>query len=177
MILLKETGIVPLLKLIKSFEKVMGKRKARELLETSPQTLLELLEPSCICIDERNVVNGKISLKNRENLKWSEDNFDQYLNKLKLTSFQTIILKSLVQSNKPTTLKGLEDDFKVKGIDITTGSMIGGSLAGITKKCKAYDVPELILSRKTNVGEYKYTLVLEKDLREKLKETLSKNEG
>ena len=174
-ILLNEKGIIPLLKMISSFEKIMGKKKVLELLENSPRTILELLEPSCICVDERDIVNGKLIQKNRESLKWAEDNFENYINKLKLTNFQTIILKALLAC-KTLTLEELEKEFKVKGIDITTGSMIGGSLAGITKKCETYDIPDLILSRKTNVGAYRYTLTLDKNLKSKLESFLNKNE-
>jgi hypothetical protein len=51
-------------------------KKMKELLTTSPKTVLELLEQDCICVDE--------------NLKWSKENFETCFNKLKLTNFQTI---------------------------------------------------------------------------------------
>lgn len=166
-ILLKETGIIPLLKLITSFEKIMGKKKVKELLKTSPQTLLELLDTNLIYLNE-DEASGKL----KKETPWSKEKFEEYFNKLNFTRYQTIILKMLLKRNSPVTLKELEKEFKENGIKVNTGSMIGGSLAGITKKCKAYAIPTLILSKKTNVGEYKYSVTLNKILIPKLKEHL-----
>lgn len=91
-------------------------------------------------------------------LRWDDLNWEEYLNKLKLSDFQLEILKAVLSSKKPVSLHHIKDFLKEKKISASNGSQIGGSLAGITKKCLSYSIPLVVLKIEDHLGKDAYTL-------------------
>jgi len=174
MLLLKENGVPALLKLIEAFKKNIGKIKTGKLLKDNPKMFFELLNSDCV-IDTgtKETVKGKGKPKSVQSLlNWDDTNYNENYRGLKLTKCQKIILLSILKSNKSPTLDQLKESVEKKGIKIDNGSIIGGSIAGITKKCRAYNIPEIF---QNNPGDYKYSLNLSNNLKDKIKTILQKD--
>lgn len=78
---------------------------------------------------------------------WSEKNYVSYLDSLALTSIQEAILSGIASKDN-ISLSNLEKYLQKKGLTVKSGSMVGGSLAGITKKCEAYRIPQLFIIKR-----------------------------
>jgi len=90
-------------------------------------------------------------------LRW-DDNWEEYLTKLNLSDFQLEILEAILSSKNPVSLIYIKDFFKRKKNYIKSGSSIGGSLAGITKKCRNYVIPLVVLKVEDDGGKEVYSI-------------------
>jgi len=137
--LIKDQGVVALAKIILNLAETAGSANALKIVESSPGVFIDLLS-------NKNLISEKL-----ENLgvpqkiisEWSRNNVEKNIEKLKLTPYQALILFSIIKYNNSATLDNLISEFEKRDINVGTGSMIGGSLAGISKKCVAYGIPKV----------------------------------
>jgi hypothetical protein len=147
---INENGILFIAKTILGLAETVGIIKARKIIENQPNLLIELL-------GEEDVLNTQ---HHSEQINpWNKRNTKKYLQRLKLTKYQTLILKTILEQDNKATLTDLEKAFEDKGFTVKNGSMIGGSLAGITKKCESYLIPPIYESQHLQDGEISYSVV------------------
>lgn len=92
-------------------------------------------------------------------LELTKDFFFKKIKEVNLTFYQKIILKEILEKENHITLNELEQKLKEKNIDVTTGSVIGGSLAGISKKCERENLPRLYDIINNSNSEKEYTII------------------
>jgi hypothetical protein len=129
--------------IITLYESLGSVSKVKSFINNNPETLKDVL------------FQGSKEIKltsDSKDFPWDK----KIIKKLDLTDYQVLILNTILNKKNVATLSQLEIEFKNKQIDISTGSVIGGSLAGITKKCHREKVPNLILKDKKD--KYKYKL-------------------
>lgn len=103
----------------------IGKERMLDVVKNDPQSLIDILS------------EDHFSDSNVETVNFSKKLSIEDLEKLKLTKLQKIILETVLNNKNSVTLNEIEQTLKERGIDVNSGSMIGGSLAGITKKCES----------------------------------------
>jgi len=150
--LIKDNGIIALAKLILNLADQTGKENTLKIIENSPGVFIDLLS-------NKKLISEKledIDLSKRIIPTWTKDNIDENIEKLKLTSYQALILFSIIKYKNSATLSNLIEEFEKNKISVGTGSVIGGSLGGISKKCTAYGVPKIfkIIKGKDNQDIY-----------------------
>jgi len=80
---------------------------------------------------------------------WSTLNTEEYIEKLKLTRIQAITLHTIYKNKNQASLADIKKVLKRQGYQTAkNGSMVGGSIAGLSKKCEAYGIPKLIKTTK-----------------------------
>ena len=156
--LLRESGLVSLLKLVFTFEDNVTRKKLIAMAENDPSLILGFLDKHIVEMDIKEIDERAISTKLLDK-EWLEEKTKDYLDRLKLTRYQVLILKAILKHENKASLEEIEAELKGSGIEITTGSAIGGSIAGITKKCNAYKIPTIFKSKHYNSGDIKYFVV------------------
>jgi len=90
---------------------------------------------------------------------WGANNAAEYVEKLKLTQYQALTIYTIHKQKNKASLDDIKKAFKKQGIDADNGSMVGGSLAGLSKKCEAYGIPALIKSVRGSNSQDVYSFV------------------
>jgi len=90
---------------------------------------------------------------------WSAANAEEYIEKLKLTQYQALTIYTIHKQSNKASLDDIKKAFKKQGIAADNGSMVGGSLAGLSKKCDAYGIPKLIKSVKGSNSQDMYSFI------------------
>lgn len=156
--IVNQEGIKFLAKSVLSLAEQFGLQNALKIVETQPDLFIELLEENHI----QSKGNSKSNLIS--SVRWTAENAEHYIKNLKLTNCQSLILKTIINNNNCATLDELQESLKKSGMVVNTGSMIGGSLAGITKKCESYNIPTIYTTDHSN-DQIRYQIVPEaKDL-------------
>lgn len=145
-------GVSAFVKLVLAMNKKMGKKKTMELVEENPNVFKELIYSQSDS-DRKTVIDAVKA--------WESKNIEEILLRLRLTSYQNLILEFIFKNKNEITLDNLEKEFSNIGMDISTGSVIGGSIAGISKKCERLRIPVIIKIVKSGKGKYIYSLVPE----------------
>jgi hypothetical protein len=122
---INEKGLFFITRLILNMSETIGKDRVMDIIKNDPQSLIDLL------------AEDHFSESNVENVNFSKKLSLEDLERLKLTKLQKMILETVLNNQNSVTLNEIEDALKNRGIDVNSGSMIGGSLAGITKKCES----------------------------------------
>lgn len=156
-------GMSAIANLVLAMDKKFGKKKTLEMIDENPNVFEELLS-------KENSKKALTELLNNLDSK----NIQVFLEKLKLTSFQEAILEFIVKNNNTISLDSLEKEFLAIGTNIGTGSVIGGSIAGISKKCARLKIPLII--KITNGGKGKYTYSLLPDVFKHLRKQKNKSQ-
>ena len=169
--LIKDNGIIALAKMIVNLTEQVGGVATIEIVKGSPKTFIDLLANKNLVsekLEDVGVPKGFISI-------WSKKNTGDNIEKLKLSEYQAVLLSAIIKNNNSATLDELKKEFKKRKINVGTGSMIGGSLAGITKKCTAYGIPKVFRTTKGKDNQDIYSLIpTEKDILSIIKERLDK---
>ena len=156
--IIKEEGVVALAKIILNLSEKEGRKNTLKIVESSPSVFLDL-------IASKNLSSHNIKgtgLTDSVITKWSANNVEENIEKLKLTPYQALILFSILKYNNKATLSNLISEFEKRDIEVGTGSMIGGSLAGISKKCSAYHIPKVFKTIKGKDNLDIYSVLSEK---------------
>ena len=126
--------------------------------ETNPTFFRGLFTPEELAI--LKILGNLETSLNKKDLTWTDSNAAAFVGKLNISKMQAILIQTMGRKNdnKGVTLEELEKEFKSKGIEIHTGSMIGGSLAGITKKCNSYELPQVFRNFKDDKDVTRYCL-------------------
>ena len=132
---LNEKGLLFLSRVILNLAETVGKEKAIEVIQKDPGLYIDLLS------EDHFQDNYSVPL-NLIRKKWSLEDIE----KLKLTKLQTAILETIIANKNEATLELLEKELFNQGIEVSNGSMIGGSLAGISKKCESAKLPQIYKS-------------------------------
>jgi hypothetical protein len=142
--LLTEKGFFKLLALIYKFKTQFPEQDFKKILTSDTNFFFNLLSDNDTYFCYTNTLP-----KTKENVieDWAEDNYTIYFKKLALTQMQILLLKGIL-SGDTITLFDLEKFLQKNRIKVKTGSMVGGSLAGISKKCTAYKIPQLFIIKK-----------------------------
>jgi hypothetical protein len=122
---INEKGLFFITRILLSMSETIGKDRVIDIVKNDPQSLIDLLS------------EDHFTESNIENVNFSKKLSIEDLEKLKLTKLQKMILETVLNNHNSVTLHEIENALKNKGIDVNSGSMIGGSLAGITKKCES----------------------------------------
>lgn len=130
--------VLELSRIIRELNKKIGKKKT-----------VEVIFKELFCIDETTTDLQK---------SWELNQIQEVFDCLRPTKYQSAILKFIYKNNNAISISNLEAEFAKEGINIATGSVIGGSIAGISKKCKKLKIPNIIKIRKVQ-GEYNYSLI------------------
>ena len=137
--LIKDKGVVALAKIILNLADTAGSSNALKIVESTPSVFIDLLS-------NKNLISDRLEdlgVPKKTLQKWSKNNVEENIEKLKLTPYQALILFSILKHKNTATLQNLIDEFEKRKINVGTGSMIGGSLAGISKKCTSYGIPKV----------------------------------
>jgi len=158
--------ITPLVQELLKIRKIVGKKDALNLInmEYKHRELKKILRKAPSLKETQKAYLPNI-------LKWTKDNAFDYLKQLNLSEFQKDILRALVSSGKPVSLNYIKSYFENNNNYIENGSRIGGSLAGLTKKCQNHMIP-LIVHKNLNKNKdivYKISPTLLPYLKEFLK--------
>ena len=160
--LIKEEGLASLVKIIFVFEKNFGKKKLLDIIANNPSNLLELIDEQYILDkNSKEVLKFKTDVKEAFPIKWSKVNAKKHLDRYKLTHTQRVIMGIMLNSKNKASLDNLKEGCKKKGIDVGTGSVIGGSLAGLSKKSVSYGIPEIYETFQDKDGFEKYGITPE----------------
>lgn len=155
--LLKQEGLASLVKLIFAFEKQLGKKKVMEMAKSNPGFLLELVDDTAVIDKGKKDISSKGEIVG----KWTKADAKSHLSSYKLSNVQRALLEVMISSDNKATLSELEKGCKDKGIKVNTGSVIGGSLAGLSKKSASYGLPEIYEASQGKSGEKEYNIVPE----------------
>jgi hypothetical protein len=128
---INEKGLFFLTRLIINMSETIGKERMLDVIKNDPQSLIDILS------------DDHFSESNVESVNFSKKLTTEDLEKLKLTKLQKIILETVLNNKNSVTLNEIELSLKERGIDVNSGSMIGGSLAGITKKCESSKITNI----------------------------------
>lgn len=148
--LVTEKGLQQIVNLVYKFKDVLPETEFKRVLYFDISFFFNLLTDNETNFCYTESLPGTKVLKPIKN--WSETNYVTYLDSLALTKIQETILRG-ISSKDNITLPNLEKFLQKKGITVKSGSMIGGSLAGVTKKCEAYRVPQLFLINKVMLSD------------------------
>jgi len=149
--IINQKGIVFLAKLIIRLYKSLGEEDTLKTIENDYELFSGLLSPNHL---EDTISNNKFETKEAvlDPLK-----IPDIVKKLKFTKLQTILLKTIINNNNKIALTEIEREFSKRGFDVSTGSVVGGSVAGISKKCSKHHIPMLVDAVKQN-GDIYYSL-------------------
>ena len=153
--LIKDKGVIALAKIVLNLAEQTGSENALKIIESSPSIFVDLLS-------NKNLISEKlaeIGVPKKIISSWTEENVEENIEKLKLTQYQALILFSILKYKNAATLKDLIKEFKKHKIKVGTGSMIGGSLAGISKKCVSYGIPKVFKTVRGKDNLDVYTMV------------------
>jgi len=153
--LIKDKGVIALAKVILNLAEQTGYKYALDTIESSPSVFVDLLL-------NKNLISEKLS-ENKTSKKtianWFKQNVVSNIEKLKLTPYQALILFSILKYKNSATLSDLIGEFEKRKIKVKTGSMIGGSLAGISKKCVSYGISEVFKTIKGKNNQDIYVII------------------
>jgi len=153
--LIKDQGIVALAKIILNLAETAGSANALKIVESSPGVFIDLLS-------NKNLISEKLEnlgVPQKVLTQWTRNNVEKNIEKLKLTPYQALILFSILKHKNSATLENLIEEFEKREINVGTGSMIGGSLAGISKKCVSYGIPKVFKTIKGKDNNDIYSIV------------------
>ncbi len=153
--LIKDEGVVALARIILNLAEQTGSEAALKIIESSPGVFVDLLA-------NKNLISERLQdlgVPKKIIAKWTKENTEENIEKLKLTQYQALILFSILKYKNSATLEDLKKEFENRKIEIDTGSVIGGSLAGISKKCDAYGIPKVFKITKGKDNKDIYSLV------------------
>ena len=153
--LIKDQGVVALARIILNLADQAGSEAAMKIIESSPNVFIDLLS-------NKNLISEKLSdmgVPKRIISQWNKDNAEENIEKLKLTKYQSIILFSILKNKNSATLEDLIKEFEDRNIEVGTGSVIGGSLAGISKKCVSCGIPKVFKTVKGKDNNDIYSIV------------------
>jgi len=153
--LIKDNGVVALAKIILNLAEQTGYDSALKIIESSPGVFVDLLS-------NKNLLSEKLEsagIPKRIITKWTKKNVEENIEKLKLTPYQALILFSILKHKNSATLTDLISEFEKREISVGTGSMIGGSLAGISKKCASYGIPKIFKTIKGKKNQDIYSVI------------------
>jgi len=153
--LIKDKGVVALAKIILNLAEQTGYDSALKIIESSPSVFIDLLS-------NKNLLSEKLEnagVPKRVITKWNSKTVEENIEKLKLTPYQALILFSILKHKNSATLSNLIKEFEKREISVGTGSMIGGSLAGISKKCVSYGIPKVFKTIKGKDNQDIYSIV------------------
>lgn len=153
--MIKDKGVVALARVILNLAEQTGSKAALNIVENSPRVFIDLLS-------NKNLISEKlesIGVPNEIVSTWTEENTEENIENLKLTSYQALILFSILKYKNSATLLDLISEFEKRKITVGTGSMIGGSLAGLSKKCVSYKIPKFVKTIKGKENTDIYSIV------------------
>ena len=153
--LIKDKGVVALARIILNLAEKTGCKNALKIIESSPSVFVDLLS-------NKNLISESLSnigVPSKVIAKWTKDNAEENIEKLKLTPYQALILFAILKNKNSATLEDLIKEFGKRNIEVGTGSMIGGSLAGISKKCASYGIPKVFKTFKGKGNQDLYSIV------------------
>ena len=153
--LIKDQGVIALAKIVLNLAEQTGYENALKIIESSPSVFVDLLS-------NKNLISDKlesIGVPKKIIMAWTKENTEENIEKLKLTQYQALILFSILKHKNSATLPDLVNEFETRSITVGTGSMIGGSLAGISKKCTSYGIPKVFKTIKGKDNQDIYSLI------------------
>lgn len=153
--LIKDQGVVALAKIILNLAEQAGSEAALRIIESSPNVFVDLLS-------NKNLISEKLTdmaVPKKIISQWSKETAEENIEKLKLTKYQSIILFSILNHKNSATLEDLIKEFESRQIEVGTGSVIGGSLAGISKKCVTCGIPKVFKTVKGKDNTDIYSIV------------------
>lgn len=133
--IINEKGLLFLTRVVLNLSENLGTNKAVEVIKSDPKLYIDLLSE-----DHFQEVGEKENIQIKKD--WSVSDLEE----LKLTKLQSVILKTILTNKNSLTLDQLEKKLRRKKIEVRSGSMIGGSLAGISKKCESNKMPSIYKS-------------------------------
>lgn len=153
--LIKDKGVIALAKIVLNLAEQTGYENALKIIESSPSVFVDLLS-------NKNLISEKladIGVSKRIISTWTKENVEENIERLKLTPYQALILFAILKYKNSATLSDLIKEFEKRKIEVGTGSMIGGSLAGISKKCVSYGIPKVFKTIRGKDNTDIYTMV------------------
>lgn len=155
--IIKDQGVVALAKIILKLAEQTGSEAALKIIESSPEVFINLLS-------SKNYISDNLTdlgVPKKVISQWNKENAEENIEKLKLTKYQSIILFSMLKHKNAATLADLIKEFENRNIEVGTGSVIGGSLAGISKKCVSCGIPKVFktVKGKDNLDTYSIVTV------------------
>jgi len=157
--LIKDKGVIALAKIVLNLAEQTGYENALKIVESSPSVFVDLLS-------NKNLISEKLSeigIPKKVIAKWTKDNAEENIEKLKLTAYQALILFSILKYKNSATLEDLIKEFEKREITVGTGSMIGGSLAGISKKCVSHGIPKVFKTIRGKDNQDIYAIIPEEE--------------
>lgn len=153
--LIKDQGVVALARIILKLAEQTGSEAALQIIESSPGVFIDL-------ISNKNLISERLQelgVPKKITIQWNKDNTEENIEKLKLTKYQSIILFSILKYKNSATLEDLIKEFENRQIEVGTGSVIGGSLAGISKKCVSCGILKVFKTVKGKDNDDIYSIV------------------
>ncbi len=171
---LKLEGLYTLIEVYRKLSNEFGEEKLLTIVKNNPQFLFDILGDKYVVDLEQHIENLKIELPKRKVIVWTEENTVSLIKDLDFTPLQANILMA-IHDKKEVNIDYLIDKCRKlfpdssRKKDRKEGSVIGGALAGLKRKCMSKNIVVPYESIKNEDGILYYTL------REDTKDILIKN--